>query len=97
MITAEQLQEWRKQSSARIVSSWGEGKFPHDAITLQAYMDFSKRALPALLDEVARLNARVAHLESLINREFENCPWCGKDYWEKHFDCPAFTPEGDVK
>ena len=30
--------------------------------------------------------------------QYDECPWCGGDAVKRHADdCPAFTPEGEVK
>lgn len=62
----------------------------------------------AVIDEVEALQADNARLRAVIKEAeksgdrpgaYPTCPWCQSEPGDKdrHADCPAFTPEGEVR
>ena len=62
----------------------------------------------AVIDEVEALQADNARLRAVIKEAeksgdrpgaYPMCPWCQSEPGDKdrHADCPAFTPEGEVR
>lgn len=57
----------------------------------------------SLAEEIRRLQQDNARLRALIKKAersgacLDECPWCGFAGDTHASDCPAFTPEGEVK